>query len=118
MASVIVSPALSRPNMKDNVTVRIKSVARSLTYSPRHDTCMDSVEDNQVIGAVDDMEMEDTPDDNTMADDQNDNLLDDELMELECNSQGLEAAALETKSGGYGPSRSSRDVIMGAPLSS
>ncbi|CAH8389887.1 unnamed protein product [Eruca vesicaria subsp. sativa] len=69
LASTIISPALRRPSMDDNVTIRSRSAAKSLTFSPQKDQFMDQHE--PVVDALSDMEI------------QEDDLFDDELQELE-----------------------------------
>lgn len=53
------SPLLHPTLMDENVTVRKKSLARSLTYSPQRE---DVLENEQIIGALDGMEILDSKD--------------------------------------------------------
>ncbi|CAH8358544.1 unnamed protein product [Eruca vesicaria subsp. sativa] len=79
-ASTIVAPGFQQANMHDNVTIRSKTVARSLTFSLQ--TSFAVVMDEQVIGALSDMEVhaKDGDGDDMMA---SDDLFDYELKDLE-----------------------------------
>ncbi|CAH8374873.1 unnamed protein product [Eruca vesicaria subsp. sativa] len=94
LASVIVSPPLRRASMKDNVTIRSRSVTRSLSFANDEDVD----EEEQVIGALADMQTDETHDvtrlDQEVYDDAEDDLLGEEFMELSAEeSKGAEAGA-------------------------
>ncbi|CAH8337495.1 unnamed protein product [Eruca vesicaria subsp. sativa] len=80
--------------MKDNVTIRSRSISRSLSFA--NDEEVD--EGEQVIGALADMQTDETQDvallDQEAYDDAEDDLLGEELMELSAEeSKGAEAGA-------------------------
>ncbi|KAF3597749.1 hypothetical protein DY000_02022879 [Brassica cretica] len=82
LASAIVTPSHDLPRMVDNVTVRDRSVALSLTFSPNVPAV--EAENDQMIGALNDMELLDTSDGGMMdCDGQDDDLLYDDLMDIE-----------------------------------
>ncbi|CAH8342825.1 unnamed protein product [Eruca vesicaria subsp. sativa] len=56
IASVIVSPPLRTATMESNVTIRSKSVTRSLSFANDESVC----EEEQVIGALAEMEKSET----------------------------------------------------------
>ncbi|CAN7066063.1 unnamed protein product [Brassica rapa subsp. trilocularis] len=81
LASTIVTPSHQLTPQEDNVTIRGKNVALSLTFSPQANG---GAENDQIIGALKDMEILDTNDAGMMeCDVQNDDLLADEVREMD-----------------------------------
>lgn len=77
--------------MDENVTIRNKSLARSLTYSPQPSE--NALENEQIIGALNGMELIESIEDEAMeCDVQEDDLLGEELMDLERQDQSIVVA--------------------------
>lgn len=64
LASTIVPPLLELPPMEENIMIRTKCLARSLTYSPQAPE--DGLESEQIIGALNGMELYENNDDGAM----------------------------------------------------
>ncbi|CAH8320313.1 unnamed protein product [Eruca vesicaria subsp. sativa] len=94
LASTIVSPALRRPAIDDNVTIRSRSAAKSLMFSPQEERIVDKHE--PIIDALSDMEI------------QENDLFDDELHELE--NAAISSSAVSTTKRKYDPSVSKRGI--------
>ncbi|CAN7077262.1 unnamed protein product [Brassica oleracea var. botrytis] len=95
LASAIVTPSHDPPRMVDNVTVRDRSVALSLTFSPNVPAV--EAENDQMIGALNDMELLDTGDGGMMdCDGQDDDLLYDDLMDIEEQARSSSLADVST----------------------
>ncbi|KAF3605545.1 hypothetical protein DY000_02049309 [Brassica cretica] len=116
LASYIVSPLLHPPLMEENVTVRNKSLALSLTYSPQ--APKDELENAQIIGALNGMELLESNDDKAMeCDVQGDDLLGEELMEIEGQDQSIVVAGPSDITAATKRSKTTRGgKRLGAPL--
>ncbi|KAF3526925.1 hypothetical protein F2Q69_00047670 [Brassica cretica] len=82
LASAIVTPSRQPPSKEDNITIRDKSVALSLTFSPQVPD--NKVGNDQIIGPLNDMEIMDPNADAMMDYDVQDNdLLGEDFMDVE-----------------------------------
>ena len=95
LASAIVTPSHDPPRMVDNDTVRDRSVALSLTFSPNVPAV--EAENDQMIGGLNNMELLDTGNGGMMdCDAQDDDLLTDDLMDMEEQVQSSSLADVST----------------------
>ncbi|KAF3521472.1 hypothetical protein F2Q69_00046168 [Brassica cretica] len=86
LASTIVTPSRQITSIEDNVTIRNRSVARSLTFSPSNQVLADEIGNDQIIGTLNDMELLEQNDGGMMDYDvHDDDLLGDELIDMEEN---------------------------------
>lgn len=86
LASTIVTPSRQITSIEDNVTIRNRSVARSLTFSPSNQVPADEIGNDQIIGTLNDMELLEQNDGGMMDYDvRDDDLLGDELIDMEDN---------------------------------
>ncbi|KAF2607556.1 hypothetical protein F2Q68_00043191 [Brassica cretica] len=86
LASTIVIPSRQITYIEDNVTIRNRSVARSLTFSPSNQVPADEIGNDQIIGTLNDMELLEQNDGGMMDYDvHDDDLLGDELIDMEDN---------------------------------
>lgn len=114
LASAIVSPSFERPSMEENVTIRNKRLARSLTYSPP--TTEDGLESEQIIDALSGMELEHIDAGDMDCDVPEDDLLGEDLMELEGKAQPSIVAGSSSNNVAVQSSKRRSGSRLNAPL--